>query len=79
VVIFGDVNGDANIDSSDAALITDFENFAVAWTLPNDAAYLKAADLSGDGNVDSSDAALVTDAENFTVAIDQVTGLARVF
>ncbi|HOU11466.1 MAG TPA: dockerin type I domain-containing protein, partial [Clostridiales bacterium] len=61
-------------DSSDAALITDFENFAVAWALPAEAAYLKAADLSGDGNVDSSDAALVCDYENFALTINQVNG-----
>ncbi|HOU09310.1 MAG TPA: DUF6273 domain-containing protein [Clostridiales bacterium] len=76
IVVFGDVNGDANIDSGDAGLIVDFENFIVTWDPFADAAFYKAADLNGDGNVDAADAGLIIDAENYLLAIDQATGLA---
>ncbi|HOU09308.1 MAG TPA: leucine-rich repeat protein [Clostridiales bacterium] len=76
IVLYGDVNGDGNIDTGDAGLIVDFENFALAWDPAADAALYKAADLNGDGNIDSSDAGLIVDAENFLLTIDQVTGLA---
>ncbi len=77
ILIYGDVNGDGNIDSSDAGLIVDFENFALAWDPSADAVLYKAADLNGDGNIDSSDAGLIVDTENFLLTIDQVTGLAE--
>jgi len=76
VVIFGDVNGDGNIDTGDTGLIIDYENFLVDWNPTEDAAYLKAADLNGDENVDTTDAGLIVDAENFLLTVDQTTGLA---
>ncbi|HOU09306.1 MAG TPA: leucine-rich repeat protein [Clostridiales bacterium] len=74
VVIFGDVNGDGNIDTGDAGLIVDFENFFITWDPEADAALYFAADLNGDGNIDTADAGIVVDCENFLLAIDQVTG-----
>ena len=76
VLIYGDVNGDGNIDSGDAGLIVDYENFFITWDPAADAALYKAADLNGDGNIDSGDAGLIVDAENFMLTINQVTGLA---
>ncbi|HPS56267.1 MAG TPA: dockerin type I domain-containing protein, partial [Sedimentisphaerales bacterium] len=76
LVLFGDLNGDGNVDTADAGLIVDYENFLVEWDPAQDAAYLKAADLNGDGNVDTADAGLIVDVENFLLTIDQTTGLA---
>jgi len=75
VVIFGDVNGDGNIDAGDAGIIVDYENFFVTWDPSADAALLKAADVNGDGNVDTGDAGIVVDHENFMLTISQATGL----
>ena len=74
IVIFGDVNGDGNIDSLDAGSIVDYENYMVTWDPIADAANIKAADLNGDGNIDSMDAGITVDAENYMVIIDQGTG-----
>jgi len=70
-LIFGDVNGDGNIDSSDAGIIVDYENFLITWDPVMDAVFLKAGDVNGDGNVDSSDAGIVVDHENFILTISQ--------
>lgn len=75
IVIFGDVNGDANIDTGDAGLIVDYENFFIDWDPLVDTDYMTAADLNGDGNVDTADAGLIVDVENFLLTIDQTTGL----
>ena len=76
VIIFGDVNGDGNIDSIDAGTIVDYENYISTWDPTADAAYIKAGDLNGDGTIDSIDAGIAVDAENYMVTIDQSTGLA---
>lgn len=76
VLLFGDVNGDGNIDSIDAGTMVDYENYMFSWDPTSDTAYLKAGDLNGDGNVDSIDAGIAVDAENYLVTIDQTTGLA---
>lgn len=77
IVIFGDVNGDGNIDSIDAGNIVDHENYLMNWDPVADAAYIKAGDLNGDGNVDSMDAGIAVDVENYLMAINQTTGLAE--
>ena len=76
IIIFGDVNGDGNIDAMDATCIMDYENFMLDWDPAEDAAALSAADLNGDGNIDSGDAAFVVDFENYFADIDQTTGQA---
>ena len=76
VILYGDVNGDGKIDSLDAGLLVDYENYAVAWDAADHAATLEAADINGDGKIDSLDAGLVVDAENYLVTINQSTGLA---
>ncbi len=74
IVIFGDVNGDGNIDSSDAGVLVDFENYMLSWNTTGDDAYKKAADLNNDGNIDSIDAGVVVGAENLDCVINQITG-----
>jgi uncharacterized repeat protein (TIGR02543 family) len=74
VVIYGDVNGDGNVDSLDAGLMIDVENYLLDWNDPAFAVFRLAGDLNGDGNVDSSDAGLMIDFENYKINIDQVAG-----
>jgi hypothetical protein len=75
IIIYGDVNGDGNVDSLDGGLLVDYENYVVAWNTEVHAATLEAADINGDGNVDSIDAGLMVDVENYLVTINQITGL----
>lgn len=76
VVIYGDLNGDANVDSTDAGILVDRENFIEPWNPVTQACFIKAADVNGDGNIDSIDAGLFADCENYLSIIDQTTGLA---
>lgn len=75
ILLYGDVNGDGSIDSLDAGIMVDYENYLIPWEPAADAAYLKAADLNGDNSIDSLDAGITVDAENYVVTIDQTTGL----
>jgi len=74
VVLFGDLNGDANIDSSDADLCVDYENFMVAYDPVEDADILFAGDINGDANMDTADAGVIIDYSNFIIGINQTTG-----
>ena len=76
ILIFGDLNGDGLIDSTDAGKISDAENSVVTWDSSLYALYKSAADLNGDGAMDSADFSLIIDWENSAVTIDQVTGIA---
>jgi hypothetical protein len=76
IVIYGDINGDGNIDSIDAGEIVDYQNYMITWNPLTDAAKIKAADLNGDGNIDSIDAGIAVDSQNYMLTIDQTTGLA---
>lgn len=76
VVIYGDVNGDANIDSQDAGVAIDYENYLVTWDPDTQASFIKAGDVNGDGNIDSLDAGLMLECETYYISIDQTTGLA---
>ncbi|MEI6579390.1 MAG: DUF6273 domain-containing protein, partial [Eubacteriales bacterium] len=76
IIIYGDTNGDGNIDSIDAGKIVDYENNAITWNPTTDAALFKAGDLNGDGNIDSLDAGIAVDFQNHKVNINQSTGLA---
>ncbi len=75
IVIFGDVNGDGNIDSIDAGTMVDVENKSITWNPSADAAFIKAGNVNGDVNVDSLDAGIAVDFENEMINIDQITGL----
>lgn len=76
IVIFGDVNGDGNIDAIDAGVLVDYENATNSWDALADAARYKATDVNGDGNIDSIDAGILVDIENNLRTINQATGLA---
>ncbi|MEI6579748.1 MAG: leucine-rich repeat protein, partial [Eubacteriales bacterium] len=75
VVIFGDANGDGNIDSIDAGIFVDIENGVANWNPTTDAARYMAGDLNDDGNVDYIDAGIAVDSENAILVINQVNGL----
>ncbi|HZK39164.1 MAG TPA: InlB B-repeat-containing protein [Clostridia bacterium] len=77
VIIFGDVNGDGNIDGIDAGILIDVENYANDWDPITAAAFIKAGDLNGDGNLDSVDAGIITDEANHKSVLDQTTGLVK--
>lgn len=71
IVIFGDVNGDSSIDSIDAGVLVDVENYVISWDDPADAVYKFAGDVNLDGTVDSIDAGILVDCENYLVQISQ--------
>lgn len=75
VVLFGDVNGDGNIDDGDGGQIVDYENFLYNWNRDADKRF--AADVNGDGNIDALDAVIISDYVNYLVAINQTTGEAN--
>ena len=75
IIVYGDVNGDGNIDTIDAGFFVNLENYAVKWDPITDAILYKSGDLNGDGAVDSIDAGIAADAENYKLTIDQTTGL----
>ncbi len=72
ILIYGDVNGDGNVDSADAGIIADFENFVLGWE--SGSIYDKAADINKDGNIDSADAGILVDYENYFLNISQTDG-----
>jgi hypothetical protein len=78
IVIFGDINGDAAIESIDATFIYDEAALITAWSNPRSKTYAhyraKAADITGDGMVDGIDGDYVGDHVLGIVRIDQVTG-----
>ncbi len=65
IVIFGDVNGDGAIDSIDAGILVDIENYIRTWDAQNDAAYYLAGGVNGDGAPDSIDAGMMVDSEYY--------------
>lgn len=73
VVIFGDTNGDGNIDGVDAGSLVDYENQRASWAPATNAYYLIAGDVNRDGNIDSVDAGMLVDTENGYMTIDQLT------
>ncbi len=73
VIIFGDVNGDGNIDDGDSGQIVDHENYLYDWS--NNPEKLRAGDVNADGDIDSLDAGIITDVLNYMMKINQVTGI----
>ncbi len=72
LLIFGDVNGDGNVDDGDSGQIVDHENYLYNWN--GNPEKLRAGDVNGDGIIDSIDAGIVTDVQNYLMSIDQITG-----
>lgn len=71
LLVFGDVNGDGNVDSGDAGTAVDVENYMVSWDSTEDAAFISAGDVNGDGATDSIDAGMMVDFENYMTEIVQ--------
>ncbi|NLX92709.1 MAG: hypothetical protein GXZ02_02395 [Clostridiales bacterium] len=75
VLVYGDINGDGNIDDGDSAMIIDHENGVGSnWTTASEKR--AAADVNGDGNIDAIDAGIIADCLNYLKTIDQTTGAA---
>ncbi len=75
IIIYGDVNGDGVIDTSDADTIVDIGNYALPqWDPVTDAAYIKACDLFRDGVIDENDCVVLKDVQNYALTLDQSTG-----
>jgi len=72
VVVFGDINGDGNIDDGDSGLIIDNSNYYSNWNSKPEKKF--AADLNGDGRIDGIDADIVSLCLNWIMGIDQTTG-----
>ena len=69
IIVFGDVNGDAVIDTNDA-----LDTLAVGSTLKSfsSQAVVFAADVTGDGTVDSADALKILAVAGTLASLDQV-------
>ena len=84
LVIYGDVNGDADIDATDVAMIEDETLGLTAWSSTRNTRALEedgydyskvlAADMSGDGKINTQDIILLTDVTLFLAEIDQQSG-----
>ena len=85
LVIYGDVNGDADVDATDVSMIedealgaTNWSSEAAAYSEGNASTYdrskVLAADINKDGKIKSVDASLLTDVTLFLAEIDQQTG-----
>ncbi len=85
LVIYGDVNGDADIDATDVAMVEDEAIGATGWSVDvtafgetnstYDRSKVLAADFNKDGKISSTlDASPLTDVTLFLAEIDQQTG-----
>lgn len=76
-IYFGDVNGDASVDSADAETI-DFHNQFIEL-LDDDTAAYYAAELNGDGSIDSADAEMIDFHNQFIELLPAQSELAQTF
>lgn len=76
IVIYGDVNGDGNINGVDVGIMVNVENYSVSWNPVTEAAFIIAGNINGDGNINGMDAGITVDVENYMRTLNQVTGLA---
>ncbi len=79
IVIFGDLDGDADIDADDKKMVQDEAFMITTWSFddfgePYSACKTAAADLNKDGHVDSTDVAISRDVIDGYLKLDQVTG-----
>ena len=78
LVIYGDVNGDADIDATDVAMIEDEAIGITLWSAVSSEKYdrskVLAADMNKDGTVRTIDAECLTEVTLFLAEIDQQTG-----
>lgn len=76
-IYFGDVNGDASVDSADAEII-DFHNQFIELLDEDTAAYY-AAELNGDSSIDSADAEMIDFHNQFIELLPAQSELAQIF
>lgn len=69
IIIFGDVNGDAVIDTNDSS---DVLSAASGLKDYEDDCIIMAADLNGDGNIDTMDSGIVFSVASAIIDLDQV-------
>ncbi len=78
VVVFGDVNGDSDINAADASAVEDEYFWVTGWSREgsDDYAYYKliAGDLDKDGDIDVNDHTNIVNYTVGVIAIDQTTG-----
>ena len=79
IIIYGDVNGDAYIDATDASIVYNEAAGATYWSLERSEAYdycmVVAADIHDkDGLVSAADATAISDIALYVADVDQVTG-----
>ncbi len=72
VILFGDVNGDGNIDGGDNSILIDLCNYYYNWTNNPDKRF--AGDVNSDGIIDENDASIIIDCMNWVVGINQKSG-----
>lgn len=76
-IYFGDVNGDASVDSADAETI-DFHNQFIELLDEDTAAYY-AAELNGDSSIDSADAEMIDFHNQFIELLPAQSEIAKTF
>ncbi len=78
VVIFGDVNGDSDVNAADASAVEDEYFWVTAWSREGSDEYayykLLAGDLDKDGDIDVNDHTNIVNYTVGVIAIDQTTG-----
>jgi len=83
LIIYGDVNGDAGIDATDASMVYTEAAGLTAWANKGRDEYdyckVKAANVSGDAYVDATDATAIEDVSMMIADIDQQTGNVEFF
>ena len=79
VVIFGDVNGDSDVNAADASAVEDEYFWVTGWSREGSADYayykLLAGDLDKDGDIDVNDHTNIVNYTVGVIAIDQTTGM----
>ena len=78
LVIYGDVNGDADVDAADVAMIQEEAIGITLWSAESSDTYdrskVLAADMNKDGRIKTVDAECLTEVTLFLAEIDQQTG-----
>jgi len=74
IVIYGDVNGDGNVNAVDADICTLVQNWMIEWSTDTEMYYKIAGDVNADGIINSVDADLILLHENWVISIIQTTG-----
>lgn len=80
IVIFGDINQDGYVDSTDVSVVQKENNKKTSWSKKKSESYtprlVRAANVNGDTYIDSTDVSFMKKAVNKKVTINQTTGRA---